>query len=129
MKRFELIALQGAGADTTDAIRPNLSGSYVVLASRAGYALVKRPEVDGAAVTATTICDLQDGAADVTATNLTAGQRTTIKNFLTARGFDTADFDGDGVNDRKKLLRFVLRRLLNAPELDGEVAIRGFDVA
>ncbi len=129
MKRFELLQLTTLG---DGASAPNVTGSYVVLASRAGYALIKRPELDGAAVTATTICDLDttNGATDVTATNLTAGQRTAIRTFLVNRLPDRAAamWDADPPTNRRLLLQLTLR-LLDALDIDVGVAVRGFDVA
>lgn len=124
MRRYDLVQLTTL-ADGASA--PNLP-VYVVLATRGGYALVKRPEVDGTAATATTICDLLDGASDVTATALGAAARTTIRTFLVNRGFDPADWDADPPTNRRLLLRMVLR-MLNALELDGVTAVRGFDVS
>lgn len=129
MKRYEILALTGAGATKADAIRPNLTGAWALLASRAGRALVKRDVPDGTAATAGTVADLPTGAANVTATALSAGERTTIASFLTAQGLDASQFAGDGVTDRRAYLRYVLRRAFLVPELDGPQAITGFDAA
>ena len=85
-----------------------------------GRCIVQVPVADGTATTNDTLADLartEDGAQaeDVTATNLTLAQRNAIKTRLAAAGFDTASFDGDGVDNRRKLLVWALRRLFGWP--------------
>lgn len=128
MKRYSLVPMTGSGTDA-DPRRPNVAGSYVAIGERNNHVLIKQPMPDGTAATASTIADLNDDDSnDVTATTLTQTRRTTIKTFLTNNGIDTAQFDLDGVIDRRQLLRFLLRRWLEWNADDFQRAIKGFDV-
>jgi hypothetical protein len=61
-------------------------------------------------------------------TPLTANQRTAVKAFLQVQGVDTTEFDGDGVNSRKKLLVFVVRRVLGWDVANLKRAFTDYDV-
>jgi hypothetical protein len=115
----------GTGTDA-DPRRPNVAGDYVMVGERGNRALVKTVVPDGTPPTATTIADLTDGGLDVNADALTAGQRNTIKTFLTNQGIDAAQFDADGVTDRRALLRFLARRWLGRE--DFQTLIDGYAV-
>jgi hypothetical protein len=103
-----------------------VAGDYVMVGERGNRALVKTVVPDGTPPTATTIADLTDGGLDVNADALTAGQRNTIKTFLTNQGIDAAQFDADGVTDRRALLRFLARRWLGRE--DFQTLIDGYAV-
>lgn len=124
----------GTGTDA-DPTRPNTTGSYVMVGPQVGNrALIKRPLPDGTAATAGTVADLDDSnpdapAQDVTATALSAAQKTQIKTFLTNQGIDASQFDADGVGDRRQLLRFLLRRWLGWRQEDFARAIGGYDAS
>lgn len=123
MRRFGMVPLLGDGS-ADSSFRPDILGSYSLLGIRGSWCLVKYTVSDGTPATASTLVDLvPDGFV---AANLTPAQQTTIKAWLAARGFDTSRFDGDGVTDRRRLLRFALRRLFDVPEYDGGVLEDGF---
>ena len=133
MRRFEIVAVIGAGTDT-DPIRPDVVGPYVVIATRGNRCLVKRPVADGAAATSGTVADLYGDEDDVRLGSLTLAQRTTIKTWLLTQGFPQAAidlFDADGVANRRAFARYALRRLfqLSDAEMSLATALRGFDVA
>lgn len=129
MRRYALTTALGTGA-ALDPFRPNVTGSYVALGYIGGRALVKTVVADGTAADADTLADLVDGTADVTPTTLAAGARTTIKTRLTSLGFDISQFDADGVDDRRKLLAFVLRRVFgwSAAQIASGLHLSGFDL-
>lgn len=126
MKRYLVASLIGSGSEA-DPLRPNVAGTYAWVATAGTRCLVKVPAVDGAPATAATVADLMNGDADVLATTLTPAQRTTLKTFLTNQGIDVAQFDADGVDDRRKFLRFLLARWLGWGQADFPRAIRGYD--
>jgi hypothetical protein len=133
VKRYEIVPVIGSGV-AGDPIRPNATGSWVTVGQVGNRALIKRPLLDGTAATAGTVADLDDSnpdapATDVTATPLSAAQKTAIKTFLTNNGIDASQFDADGVSDRRQLLRFLLRRWLGWRAQDFPAAIGGYDVA
>lgn len=133
MRRYELAGQVGTGS-MANPFRPNVAPPWVTVGQAGNRYLVKRVLPDGTAATAATIADLDDSnpdapAQDVTATPLTAAQRTAIKTFLTNNGIDSSQFDADGVADRRQLLRFLLRRWLLWQPSDFPRAIGGFDAA
>lgn len=95
--------------------------------------LIKAQIPDGTPKTATTIADITfdtDGRqVDVNAEPLTPAQRQTAKTFLSAQGLDVSRFDGDGIDDRAKLLRFILRRVAGWRDMTPRELLDGWDVA
>lgn len=121
MKRLLLAAVttsvDAEGVTVRAPTLPAAVTSWVILADfpARNRMLIKVTLPDGTAKTATTIADVtvdEDGRqVDINAEALTAGQRSTIKTMLTNAGFDVSQFDGDNLDNRAKLLRFLLRRL------------------
>jgi hypothetical protein len=139
LKRLELVPLIGTGATGLDAdgnvigpedpIRPDITGSYSVLGRVGNRVLVKRLLPDGTAQTPSTLADLTAGGLDVNDTPLTTNQRTAVKAVLQNQGVDITEFDGDGVDSRRKLLLFVLQRVLGWDVADLKRAFTDYDAA
>lgn len=95
------------------------------------FVLVKLTLPDGTPTAAGWLADITidtDGnQVDVTATTLSAVQRTVLTTFLTARGFDSSSIDV-GITNRKLLLSKILRFIANRADLDSnEVLFNGYD--
>jgi hypothetical protein len=140
IRRFEIVPLVGTGETGTgadgdpnglpeDPIRPDIDGAYQVLGRVGDRVLVKRLVPDGTAQTQGTLADVVAGGLDVNAAALTVTQRNAIKTFLTNRGIDIGQFDSDGVDDRRKLLQFILRRVLGWNVQDFRRAFTDYDAA
>jgi hypothetical protein len=132
MKRYALLPMTQVDDVRTPAI-PAAATGFVVLHDFGNRALVKLSLPDGTAKTATTIADVtvdQDGRqVDINAEPLSAAQQTTAKNFLINQGFDVSQFDGDTVNNRAKLMRFILRRLAGWQDMTPRELLDSWDVA
>lgn len=135
MKRLLLAAKQGTGtrADPVRPVLPAAATNMVVLHEFPARMLVKVTLPDGTAKTSNTIADItidEDGRqVDINAEALTATQRNTIKTMLTNAGFDVSQYEGDGIDDRAKLARFILRRLANWQDMGVRELLDGWDVA
>lgn len=135
MKRLLLVAKVGDGtrADPVRASVPAVATGVVVLHEFPNRMLVKCSLPDGTAKTANTIADItidEDGRqVDINAEALGTTARATIKTFLTNQGFDVSQFDADAIDDRAKLLRFVLRRLANWRDMTVRELLEGWDAA
>lgn len=140
LRRFELVPIVGTGETgfdddggpngrPEDRVRPDITGSYSVLGRVGSRVLVKRLVPDGTAQTAGTLADVSASGVDVNATALTAGQRATIKTFLVNNGVDVSRFDGDGIDDRRKLLVFIVRRVLGWDVTELRRAFTDYDAA
>jgi hypothetical protein len=131
MKRYALQPVTTVDGTRTPTI-PAAASGFVTLHDFGPRALVKMTLPDGTAKTATTIADItidQDGRqVEVNAEPLSAAQQTTAKNFLIGQGFDVSQFDGDAVNNRAKLLRFVLRRLAGWQDMTPRELLDSWDV-
>lgn len=112
---------------------PAATTSWVCLADFSGQnrMLVKCQIPDGASKTTNTIADITfdaDGRQlDINAEALTPTQVTAAKNFLSNAGLDVSLYDGDGINDRAKLLRFILRRIAKWRDMTPRELLDGWD--
>jgi hypothetical protein len=136
IKRFELVPITGTGGvdedGNEDPIRPDLPAGqdfYVTLGEVGNRVLIKRLVADGTPMSPTTLADVGPNGLDVNATALNATQKNNIKTFLTNQGVDIAEWDNDGVSNRKQLLMFVLRRALGWNAQDFRRAFTDFDIA
>lgn len=133
MKRLLLTTILGTGT-RADPFRPNVPAAAtaaVVLHEFPNRMLVKCVLPDGTAKTANTICDITfdtDGRqVDYNAEALTPTQIANAKTLLSNAGFNVAQFDGDGIDDRAKLLRFILRRLAQWQDMTPRELLEGWD--
>lgn len=137
MKRIILSAVTTDAQGTRTPTVPAATTSWVCIADfpQRNRMLVKATLPDGTAKTANTVADItleqtEDGVqrqVDVNAEALTAAQRDNIKTLLTNAGFDVSRFDGDGIDDRTKLLRFILRRLAGWRDISWRELLDGWD--
>jgi|GEM_PF-3478072 len=122
MKRIALLPITIVAGVRVPTLPAGATG-WVMLHDFGARALVKVNIADGTVKTATTLADVTTEADEngsqrqvgVYAETLTATQRTTLKTMLSSAGFDVSSFDADDIQDRARLLRFVLRRLANWP--------------
>jgi hypothetical protein len=132
MKRIALVPYETDVNGLRTPTIPAAATGFITLHDFGPRALVKMTLPDGTAKTATTIADItidQDGRqVEVNAEPLSAAQQTTAKNFLIGQGFDVSQFDGDAVNNRAKLLRFVLRRLAGWQDMTPRELLDSWDV-
>lgn len=137
IKRYSLLPMTTDTDGSRMPVAPASASSWSMLHNFGNRALVKMAVPDGTAKTANTIADVtletdEDGTTrqiDINAEPLNATQRTTVKNMLTNAGFDVSRFDGDGIDDRAKLLRFVLRRLAGWQDMTPRELLDKWDVA
>lgn len=129
MKRYLVTAIVGTGK-SDDPFRPDVPGgaNWVLVAELpGGRALVKTLVPDATTPTASTIADVDAEGIALDPVPLTLLQRTALKTWLAGQGFDITAFDGDLVDNRRKLALFLLRRIIKRPELEG-ILISGYDV-
>lgn len=131
MKRFLLTTATTDAEGARTPVVPAAATSWVTLHDFGNRILVKATLPDGTAKTANTIADItfdEDGRqVDITAEALTPAQRATAKTFLSNAGLDVSRFDGDGVDDRAKLLRFLLRRIAGWQDMTPRELLDGWD--
>jgi hypothetical protein len=112
---------------------PAIASSWVMLHDFGQRALVKMTVPDGTAKTVTTIADVvndQDGRqVDINAEPLTPAQQTVAKSFLENNGVDTSSFDADKIDDRRKLMKFVLKQEAHFQGLTTRELLDGWDIA
>lgn len=125
MKRYLIADVVGMGAGL-DVVRPvmPLGSSWVLVAQRGAYCLVKTVVPGATAPAAASISDMDGTGQDVLAGVLTAARQTAIKTWLQNRGFDVSDWASWAITNRRQLFRWLLNKL----SIDADVALHGFDV-
>ena len=132
MQRYLLAQVQVINGTRTPTV-PAAATGWVCLFEVGNRMLVKATLPDGAAKTANTIADIthdEDGRqVDINNEPLTAAQKQAAKTFLVNNGIDVERFDGDNIDDRAKLLRFLLRRIARWQDMTVRELLDGWDVA
>lgn len=141
MKRIALVNTTTEADGGRTPTLPPLASSWVSMADFGNRMLVKYVIPDGTPPTANTIADItmedvlddngqptgQKRQVAINPEPLTPAQRTQAKSFLQSNGVDVSRFDGDGVDDREKLLRFILRRAAGRRDMTTRELLDGWD--